>query len=80
MTSNMFQSPGSYVDIVKNPMKTNLPQNSPQRIAALKQGSVGPVMSDLQFMMENEKRQHQEAYNYANGHNDGSAPLGNPSF
>ena len=39
-------------------------------IKALKQGSVGPVMSDLQNMLADERRQHQEAYGYANGHND----------
>lgn len=47
---------------------------------ALKQGSVGPTMSDLQFMLHNERKQHEDAYRYQFGHNDGSAPLGNPSF
>ena len=47
-------------------------------IQALKQGSVGQVMSDLQRMMHDEQRQHMDRYQ--NGHNDGSAPLGEPSF
>ena len=52
----------------------------PRAIGALKQGSQGPTMSDLQFMQQNEKKQHEQAYIYENGHNDGSAPLGKPSF
>ena len=57
-------------------MKTRLPGP----LAALKQGSVGPVMSDMQVMMENERKQHEDSYKYAHGHNDGSAPLGKASF
>jgi hypothetical protein len=29
-----------------------------------------PVMSDLQNMLAQERKQHQDAYGYANGHND----------
>lgn len=72
MTS-MFQSAGNGITSVVG-------QNSTPRINALKQGSVGKTMSDLQFMQDNERKQHQEAYNYENGHNDGSAPLGTASF
>lgn len=57
-------------------MKTHLPGQTP----ALFQGSEGPTMSDLQVMMENERMQHQQGYNYANGHNDGSAAMGQGSF
>ena len=57
-------------------MKTRLPGP----IAALKQGSNGPTMSDLQFMQSNERKQHEDTYRYEHGHNDGSAPLGEASF
>lgn len=57
-------------------MKTRLPGP----VAALKQGSVGPVMSDLQRMQRDERKQHEQNYIYEHGHNDGSAPLGKPSF
>jgi hypothetical protein len=39
-------------------------------IQALAQGSIGHVASDLQVMMENERKQHQDAYQYEHGHND----------
>jgi hypothetical protein len=39
-------------------------------IQALKQGSVGKTMSDLEFMQSNERKQHQQAYIYEYGHND----------
>lgn len=76
MTASMFQGEGGYMSAVGEEMKTHLPGP----VAALKQGSVGKTMSDLQFMMENERKQHQQTYNYAHGHNDGSAPLGKASF
>lgn len=87
MTASMFQGESDYMSAVGEEMKTHLPQsvaaqeaNNRGRIAAFKQGSVGPTMSDMQVMMENERKQHQDAYRYAHGHNDGSSPLGNPSF
>ena len=49
-------------------MKTHLPGMTP----AMKQGSEGPVMSDLQFMQNNERKQHEQNYIYEHGHNDGS--------
>jgi hypothetical protein len=49
-------------------------------IQALKQGSVGPVLSDLQAAIRDEKAQHMDAYRYAHGHNDGGGAMGNPSF
>jgi hypothetical protein len=36
-------------------------------VHSLKQGSVGPVLSDLQFALANERKQHQEAYGYQHG-------------
>lgn len=69
MTANMFQGAGNYTQVVGG-----------GKTPALKQGSVGKTMSDLQFMMDNERKQHQQAYNYAHGHNDDNIPLGKPSF
>ena len=77
MTASMFQGEGGYTSVVgKNP-HGQLPHPPVQ---ALKEGSVGPVMSDLQNMMQHEQKQHEQSYIYAHGHNDGSAPLGKPSF
>lgn len=67
MTASMFQGEGGYTSVVgENPMG-KLPHPP---IQALKQGSVGEAMSDLQFMLQNEKRQHEEAYKHEFGHND----------
>lgn len=76
MTFNIYQGAGNYMSEVGEEMKTRLPGP----VNALKQGSVGPTMSDLQFMQANERKQHEDTYKYENGHNDGSAPLGKPSF
>lgn len=77
MTASMFQGEGNYTSVVGEKMKTHL--SGP--IAALKQGSVGPTMSDLQFEMENERKQHEDAYRYAHGsHASDNVPLGKPSF
>lgn len=76
MTASMFQGEVQYMSQVGSKMKTRL--SGP--IAALKQGSVGPVKSDMQVMQDNERRQHEQTYIYEHGHNDGSAPLGTPSF
>ncbi len=65
----LFSGQGGYTDTV-----------GPKRPAALKQGSVGEVKSDLQNMQDNERKQHEQNYIYAHGHNDGSAPLGKGSF
>ncbi len=51
-------------------MSYNMFQGDTKPIGALKQGSNGPVLSDLQVMLNNEKKQHEELYRYANGHND----------
>jgi len=73
----MFQGEGGYMSVVGEKMKTRLA--GPVR--ALKQGSVGPTMSDLQFEMENERKQHEDAYKYANGsHSSDNIPLGKASF
>lgn len=66
MTASMFQGEGGVQQVVgQNPMGQM--QGMPP---ALKQGSFGPVLSDMQVMMQNEQKQHQQAYDYANGHND----------
>jgi len=52
----------------------------PRPIAAMSQGSAGPVMSDLQMMQNDERRQHEQNYIYEKGHNDGSAPGWRSSF
>ena len=75
MTS-LYQGEGGIMSPVGAEMKTRLPGP----VAALKQGSFGPVKSDLQNMMDNERKQHEQGYIYAHGHNDGSSALGTPSF
>ena len=67
MTASLYSGSGMYTSIVGENPKGHLPHPP---IQALKQGSVGPTMSDLQFMMENERKQHEDAYRYAHGHND----------
>jgi hypothetical protein len=87
VTASMFQGEGGYMSAVGEKMKTKLPGPNPKlmnaqgRIAMLKQGSVGPTMSDMQFMMENERKQHEDSYRYSHGsHASDNVPLGNPSF
>jgi hypothetical protein len=87
MTASMFQGEGGYVSTVGEKMKTRLPgpvpklMNEAGRISALKQGSIGPTMSDMQFMMENERKQHEDGYRYAHGgHASDNVPLGKASF
>ena len=63
MTANLYQGSGNYTSVVGENPRGHLPQ-------ALKQGSEGPTMSDLQFMMANEQKQHQQSYDYQFGHND----------
>ena len=70
MTS-LFQGEGGFVSTVGRKNKLQ---------GALKQGSFGPTMSDMQFMQENERKQHEQTYIYENGHNDGSAPGWESSF
>lgn len=67
MTASMFQGEGGYTSVVGEKPKGNLPHPP---IQALKQGSVGPVMSDMQFMADNERKQHEQTYIYEHGHND----------
>jgi hypothetical protein len=77
MTAAMFTGEGGYQSVVGEKLKTKLPAP----IGALKQGSNGPTISDLQFEMENERKQHEDAYKYANGsHANDNVPLGNASF
>lgn len=77
MTASMFQGEGGHMDVVGSRLHGKLPHPP---IQALSQGSVGDTMSDLQRMMSQEQKQHEDTYKYAHGHNDGSAPLGKPSF
>lgn len=77
MTANLYQGSGDHMSAVGQKMKGRLP--GPVR--ALKQGSDGPTMSDLQFQMENERKQHEDAYRYARGsHASDNVPLGEASF
>lgn len=77
MTSSLYQGEKGYMSVVGEKMKTHLPRP----VAALKQGSVGQTMSDMQFMMENERKQHEDAYRYAHGsHASDNVPLGKESF
>lgn len=79
MTASMFQGEGGYMSVVGEKLRGKLPHPP---IQGLKQGSVGgPVMSDMQNMMENERKQHEDAYKYAHGsHASDNVPLGEASF
>ena len=68
MNANMFQS------------NRGMQQVGGGKTPALKQGSVGETMSDLQFMLHNERKQHEEAYRYEHGRNGEQNPLGEASF
>lgn len=65
-----------YSDIVKRAIGGALPKGISGTMEggppmAMAQGSDGgKTKSDLQNMIKNELQQHQEAYGYANGHND----------
>ena len=51
----------------------NIPQDAVGSKRSSKGRLPGPVekpMSDLQQMLMNERKQHEQAYIYANGHND----------
>lgn len=77
MTANLYQGQGDHMSAVGQEMKTRLAGP----VKALKQGSEGPTMSDMQFMMENERKQHEDAYRYAHGsHANDNVPLGKASF
>lgn len=87
MTASMYQGHGQSQSVVGEKMHGSLPKrvsemaNAQGRFGALKEGSVGPTMSDLQFEMENERKQHEDSYRYANGsHASDNVPLGNASF
>lgn len=67
MTASLYQGEAQPMQVVGEKSKGMLPHPPVQ---ALKQGSFGPVMSDLQLMLHNERKQHQQHYNYAHGHND----------
>lgn len=76
MTASMFQGEGQDTQVVGEKLKGMLPNP----VAALKQGAVGSVLSDLQLMQQNERKQHEQNYIYEHGHNDGSAPGWESSF
>lgn len=67
MTASMFQGEGQYTPVVGQNPQGQLPHPP---IQALAQGSQDSALSDLQQMLANEQEQHQQAYQYANGHND----------
>lgn len=67
MTASLWQGEGGYTSVVGQKNKGQLPHPAIQGLA---QGSIGPTMSDLEFMMKNEQKQHEDAYKYAHGHND----------
>ena len=67
MTASLYQGTGMYTSVVGEKPKGHLPHPP---IQALKQGSVGPTMSDMQFMQDNERKQHEQTYIYEYGHND----------
>lgn len=73
----MYQGEGGYTSVVGEKPRARLPHPP---IQALKSGSVGKVMSDMQVMQDNERKQHEETYRYEHGHNDGSSALGEGSF
>ena len=64
MTAAMFQGEGGYTSVVGEKVKGKLPHPPIQAMQS------GGNMSDLQFMLHNERSQHEDAYRYANGHND----------
>lgn len=77
MAGDMYQANGRHMSAVGEEMKTKLPGPN----FALQQGSFGPTMSDLQFEMENERKQHEDSYRYSHGsHASDNVPLGKPSF
>lgn len=76
MTANMYQSNRGNMSVVGEEIKKRLPGP----ITILQEEVVEPTMSDLQLMMENERKQHENAYRYEYGHNDGSAPGWESSF
>lgn len=80
MTASMFQGEGGLTPVVGQKMRGRLPVPVGMT-PAMKQGSNGPTMSDMQFMMENERKQHEDAYRYAHGsHASDNVPLGKASF
>jgi len=66
MTASMYQGSGTYTKVVGQKAKGHLPGP----FKALKQGSEGDTMSDMQRMATNERKQHEQTYIYENGHND----------
>ena len=72
----MFQGEGAPMAAVGGMSRGQMPKP----IEAMSQGSAGPVMSDMQMMQNDERRQHEQNYIYENGHNDGSAPGWESSF
>lgn len=62
----MYQGEGGFTEVVGRKRTAKLPHPPTQ---ALKQGSVGDVMSDLQNMQETERKQHMDTYKYEHGYN-----------
>ncbi len=57
MSANLFQGHGGFQKVKKPKLGGTLPEAT-------------MPLSDLQLMLENERKQHEQAYIYANGHND----------
>ena len=66
MIASMFQGDGGPQSVVGEERHGHLPMGL---TPAMKEGSQGPTMSDLQFMLHNEQKQHEDMYKYAHGHN-----------
>lgn len=80
MTASMFQGEGGFMDVVGQQAAKKKKPHPP--IQALEQGSAnGKVMSDMQRMLSDEQKQHEETYRYAHGsHASDNVPLGKASF
>jgi hypothetical protein len=64
MTASLFQGGSMPMQVVGEKAMGHLPQ------PAIHAQQTSDTMSDLQTMLANEKKQHEQAYIYANGHND----------
>ena len=71
----MYQGEGDYTSVVGQRLKGRPPH------PPIQAQSKTNTMSDLQFEMDNERKQHQQSYEYAHrSHSDDNLPLGKPSF
>lgn len=66
MTASMFQGEGGIQGVVGPKTKAKLPGPAIQPILS---GQINKPMSDLQVMLQNERKQHEQNYIYEQGHN-----------